>query len=320
MNAHLVTCGSLLTLTLSLFGLPAPAEAAAPPMSRPEIIARAESAIGTKYTWGRESWSPNTSGPGPDCSGFVLKSWEVPRTMLYQEEDGVNASITPRYTTYSFLNNLGPWTSLSSRADLLPGDALVYNDGTGGHIVLYADGDAWNYPIVYEAPYTGARVRRASRYVGSAYQPRRRSGLTDSSILIDNPTAASVGGTDVGGNWKRSTSNPGFYGQDYQVQAATSGTAWARWTPRLPVSGYYNVYMRWTDDWNRASNARVVVATPSSTSTRYLNQRTGGGAWVKIGTYYLGAGYHPTTGSVTIHAGGANGYVVADSVLFALAW
>ena len=316
--ARLCLCVALLAVTVLPIGGASAAEAAAPPLGRPEIIARAESAIGTYYTWGRESWSPDSGGgAGPDCSGFVLKCWEVPRTMLYQEEDGVNATIQPRYTTYSFKNNLGPWSALSSRSQLLPGDAMVYNDGTAGHVVLYAEGDAWNYPIVYEAPYTGARVRRSSRYLGSAYQPRRRYGLTDSSILLDNPTAVSVGGSDVSGNWPRSTSNPGFYGHDYQVRAATTGTAWARWTPRLPSTGYYNIYVRWTDGWNRASNARIQVRTPTSTSTRYLDQRSGGGAWFKLGRYRFDAGYSPSAGSVTIYATGANGYVVADSVLFA---
>ncbi len=307
----------VVALTL-LAWLPAAVQAAAPPMSRPEIIARAESALGTAYTWGRESWSPDAGGgSGPDCSGFVLKCWEVPNTLLYQEEDGVNATIYPRYTTYSFYNNLGPWRPVSDRASLLPGDALVYNDGSAGHVVLYAEGDGWNYPIVYEAPYTGATVRRASRYLSSVYQPRRRDGLTDSSILLDNPTAVSVGGTDVAGNWTRSTSNPGYYGHNYQVRAATTATAWARWTPRLPASGYYNVYVRYTDGWNRASNARITVATPTSWATRYLDQRSGGGSWHKLGRYYLAGGYSPSKGSVTIYATGANGYVVADAVLFA---
>jgi hypothetical protein len=101
------------------------------------------------------------------------------------------------------------------------------------------------------------------------------------------------------------------------VRAATTATAWARWTPRLPATGYYNVYIRWTDGWNRASNAQVTVRTPTAQATRYLNQRTGGGSWYKLGRYYLAGGYSPSKGSLTVYATGANGYVVADAVLFA---
>ena len=138
---------------------------------------------------------------------------------------------------------------------------LVKNDGTSGHVVIYAGGDAWNSPVIYEAPGTGLSVRRTSRYLGSEYQPRRRYDVVDSGIILDNPTAKSIGGTDLGGNWTPSTSRTGYYGKDYQVQGATTATAWARWTPRLPAAGYYNVYLRWTSDPNRASSVQVNINT-----------------------------------------------------------
>ena len=76
-------------LFLALFvmlALPS-AAMAVPLLARDEILARAESALGTEYTWGGESWVPNASDWGPDCSGYVLKCWEAPRSMLYEEED-----------------------------------------------------------------------------------------------------------------------------------------------------------------------------------------------------------------------------------------
>jgi hypothetical protein len=236
--------------------------------------------------------------------------------MLYQEEDGENATISPRYTSYDFFNCTGPWCALADRSLLKEGDALVKNDGSSGHVVIYAGGDAWNSPIIYEAPGTGLTVRRTSRYLGSEYQPRRRNSVTDSGIVLDNPTARSVGGDDLGGNWTRSTSNAGWYGDNYQVCAATSATAWARWTPRLPSSGYYNVYMRWTSGTNRASNADIHINTPAVQCECLINQRTNGGAWYLLGRYYFGAGYSTSNGSVSIFATGANGYVVADAVMF----
>lgn len=305
-------CGGLLAGPLA-----AVAQAAAPVMSTYEIVARGESAIGTNYTWGGESWVPNQAGAGPDCSGLVLKSWEVPQTLLYQEEDGVNADIIPRYTTYHFYYLLGPWSEVSDRSQLRKGDILVRYSGGSGHVVLYDQGDGWNNPIIYEAPYTGAQVRRVSRYLDSSYRARRRDNLGDDSILLDNPTAKSTGGSDVSGNWARSTSNAGYYGQNYQVQAATSATAWARWTPRLPATGYYNVYLRWTSGWNRASNARVHINTTNGQLVRYVDQRSSGGAWVKLGRFYFGEGYSTGSGSISIFATGANGFVVADAVLFA---
>ena len=183
-------------------------------------------------------------------------------------------------------------------------------------MVIYAGGDAWNSPIIYEAPGTGLSVRRVSRYLGSEYQPRRRESLITSGIILDNPTAKSTGGDDLSGNWTRSTSTPGYYGDGYQVRAATAATSWARWTPRLPSSGYYNVYLRWTSHSNRASTALVHVNTATGQYDRYVNQRLNGGTWFSLGRYYFSAGYSTGTGSVSIFATGANGYVVADAVKF----
>ena len=292
------------------------AMAGIPSITRAEIIARAESGIGASYMWGRESWTPNLgSGAGPDCSGYALKCWEVPRALLYQEEDGENSSIYPRYSSYEFFNCLGPWSALSDRSLLREGDLLVKNNGTSGHVVIYAGGDAWNSPIIYEAPGTGLSVRRVSRYLGSEYQPRRRDSLV-SGIILDNPTAKSVGGDDLGGNWTRSISTAGFHGDDYQVRAATTGDSWARWTPRFPSSGYYNVYLRWTSASNRASAALLHVNTATGQYDRYVNQRLNGGTWYSLGRYYFNAGYSTGSGSLSIFATGANGYVVADAVKF----
>ncbi len=311
-----------MSLALAMVGLPLTpvvpaAQAAIPSLTRAEIIARAESGIGTSYTWGRESWTPNLGGGlGPDCSGFALKCWEVPKTLLYQEEDGENAGIYPRYTSYEFFNCLGPWTALSNRSQLKEGDALVKNDGNSGHVVIYAGGDAWNSPIIYEAPGTGLTVRRVSRYLGSEYKPIRRSSVVDSGIILDNPTAKSTGGDDIGGSWTRSTSTSGYYGDNYQVHAATTATAYARWTPRFPSAGYYNVYLRWTSGTNRASAIQVNVNTPSGQYKRWINQRINGGIWVLLGRYPFAAGYSTGTGSISVFATGADGYVVADAVMF----
>jgi hypothetical protein len=295
----------------------APAQAAIPSITRAEIIARAESAIGTDYTWGQESWNPDTaSGDGPDCSGLGLKCWEVPKTLYYQEENGENATISPRYTSYQFYNCQGPWYELSSRSLLQEGDILAKNNGTSGHVTIYAGGDAWNSPTIYEAPGTGLHIRRISRYLGSEYRPIRRESLTESIIVLDNPTAKSVGGTGVGGNWTRSTNVSGYYGDDYQVHAPTSDTAWARWTPRFPSTGYYEIFLRWTSATDRASAVLVTVNTPAGQYKRYITQRINGSRWFSLGQYSFRAGYAPATGGITMYATGVDGYVVADAVQF----
>ncbi len=312
----LIAGGAIFAASLGLLAAPAAQAAGIPTMTRSEIVARAESAMGLMYLWGSESWVPNaTSGYGTDCSGLVLKCWQVPRTMLYQEDDATGADIYPRYTSFEFYRCFGPWTALSSRTLLKEGDILAYNDGNSGHVVIYAGGDDWNSPIVYEAPGTGQKLRRASRYLSSSYLPRRRASILEgSTIILDNSTAKSTGGTDVGGNWTRSTGAPGYYGADFQVRAATTSTAWARWTPRIPAAGYYTVYMRWSAAASRASAAKVTVCSATVNVSTTVNQRVNGGVWNSLGRYYFGAGYRPTMGSITIYATGANGNVCCDAV------
>ncbi len=308
--------GLALSVLFAFVLTPADAQAAIPSITPYEIIARAESAIGTVYTWGQESWVPDSPGvDGPDCSGLGLKCWEVPKTLYYQEEHNVNATFT-RYTSYSFYNLAGPWTELNSRADLRMGDILVKNDGSSGHVTIYYSGDAWNSPIIYEAPGTDLKIRRISRYLGSEYKPIRRDSMSNSGIVLDNPTANSTGGSDVGSNWTRSTNVGGYWGTDYQVHAPTTGTAWARWTPRLPSTGYYEIFMRWTAGTDRSSGSTVTVNTPSGSYKRYINQRINGSRWVSLGTYSFKSGYSTAAGSITLSATGANGYVVADAVMF----
>jgi hypothetical protein len=311
----IAVCLGLALSAIFAFALtPANAQAGIPMMTGDEIIARAESAIGTDYNWGQESWVPDTaSGDGPDCSGLGLKCWEVPKTLYYQEESGENASFT-RYSSYSFYNCVGPWYELDSRADLEAGDILVKNNGTSGHVTIYYSGDAWNSPIIYEAPGTGLKIRRIGRYLGSEYKPIRRYTLGSAGLLLDNPTAKSTGGTGVGGNWTRSTNVGGYWGDDYQVHAATTATAWARWTPRFPASGNYNVYIRWTAGNDRATLAPLTLNTPIGTFKRYLNQRINGSCWYSLGEYYFKAGYSTTAGSLSISPTNADGVVVADAI------
>jgi hypothetical protein len=199
---------------------------------------------------------------------------------------------------------------------LAQGDILVKNNGSSGHVTIYAGGDAWNSPIIYEAPGTGLKIRRISRYLGSEYKPIRRESLSGYDIVLDNPTAKSVGGSGVAGNWTRSTNVSGYLGDDYQVRAATSSTAWARWTPRLPSTGSYQIYLRWTAATDRASTVLVTVNTPAGQYQRFVNQRINGSRWFSLGTYSFKAGYSPASGSITMYATGADGWVIADGAMF----
>jgi len=142
-----------------------------PTMTRSEIVSRAESALGLTYAWGKESWvrtpapvraaiardSPSSAGKcrGPCC---IRKK---------------RAPTRPFPPVHQLRVLQVSWTvvradrPLPARRRRHPG----YNTGLAGHVVIYASGDAWNSPIVYEAPGTGQKregraLLRASTFLG----------------------------------------------------------------------------------------------------------------------------------------------------------
>jgi RHS repeat-associated protein len=92
------------------------------------------------------------------------------------------------------------------------------------------------------------------------------------------------------------------------VQLAPAGAApnSATWSPNL--SGPYELYAKWTDHVNRATNATYTVTHPGGATPVTVNQQAGGGQWNLLGTFNL------TPSSNITLTDQANGYVVADAI------
>ena len=141
------------------------------------------------------------------------------------------------------------------------------------------------------------------------------SAPVDSGIIVDNADAS---GVTVSGTWATSTASSGFWGANYWHDGNTGiGAAPVsknvRFTPDLPEAGDYEVYARWVENANRATNAPIDVVHAGGTSTMVQNQQTNGGKWVLLGTFAFAKG---TSGGVIVRNDGANGYVIADAVRF----
>ncbi|MCK5796289.1 MAG: hypothetical protein KAI47_03845, partial [Deltaproteobacteria bacterium] len=231
--------------------------AAIPTINRDEIIDIAKSGVGSPYIWGGTCWDPkNRSWKGPDCSGYVTTCWQIP-----------NASETTDclphyYTTSTFVNNTTHWTKIS-RDDLIRGDALVYNNGSYGHIILYDAGDKWGAAEVYEARGSAYGVVHRTKTVESKYVARRRDSLGATvpptptyPLMTITTTLASIAGQDKD-FCKQGDSTSVFdliTGQttELQVDITNSGTAkangveiglWAE-VPYLRVV-HWNIFTNW---------------------------------------------------------------------------
>jgi hypothetical protein len=130
-------------------------------------------------------------------------------------------------------------------------------------------------------------------------------------VIIDNGYAA---GVRRRGRWRRHTHVPGYHGGDYEDDGNTAkGVTSMRFIPRLPADGRWTVQMRWTAGTDRASNVPVDIHHAGGVTTRRIDQRESGGAWVPLGSFRFSAGRQ---GSVLLRTDGTDGYVIADAVRF----
>jgi len=119
------------TLSTTIAAAPAQASTVAGPISRTEVLARAQwwiDTYGVIYSQDQADAKPDGDGHTyrPDCSGFVSMAWHLPK--LANGWDRSTDSLAPeQFADTAYLN---------SYDDLLPGDAVL---GVAyGHVVLFA--------------------------------------------------------------------------------------------------------------------------------------------------------------------------------------
>ncbi|MDA3874583.1 MAG: hypothetical protein PF795_11575, partial [Kiritimatiellae bacterium] len=133
---------------------------------------------------------------------------------------------------------------------------------------------------------------------------------TASEVILDNSDST---GVDITGTWTASSWDPGYHETNYLHDGnGGKGTKSVRYTPNL-AAGIYTVSVRYSSSNNRASNVPIDVTYAGGSDYISLDQRSGGGQWVVLGTYSFSAG---TAGNVLISTVGTNGYVIADAVKF----
>ncbi len=138
-------------------------------------------------------------------------------------------------------------------------------------------------------------------------------GAVSVEVIMDNADATGVTQT---GAWTLSASVAGYHGTNFLHDGNTGSTGGKKVTfaPTLPGTANYHVYLRWTTSLNRADNTPVDIVHAGGVQTISVNQKNNNGTWMLIGTYTLA----PGAASVSVRNDGANGYVIADAVKFAL--
>ncbi|HUF82822.1 MAG TPA: hypothetical protein VMN03_16930, partial [Burkholderiales bacterium] len=169
-----------------------------------------------------------------------------------------------------------------------PPDAVVVDNGGAGFSVT----GTW--------PASTA----VSGYLGANYQHHFANGAPPAALVADNASGSSTG------TWPASTSVSGYLGSNYQHHAAGTGSDVFTWTLEVPSAGTYEVYARWTQHANRATNAKYTVNHAGGQDVVTVNQRVSGARWKLLGTYGFDAG-----AALVRLSDEANGYVIADAVM-----
>jgi hypothetical protein len=132
-------------------------------------------------------------------------------------------------------------------------------------------------------------------------------------IIIDNAPVGfqdlQSGGRSFIGTWCKS-GVVGYYGAD-ALYGCGSGSDTYRWTPIIPVTRSYDVYVRWTAYSTRSTTVPYTVQHAAGQTTKTFNQQTSGGVWVLHGRYTLNAG-----AGGYVQVSDVNGQAIADAVRF----
>jgi hypothetical protein len=131
--------------------------------------------------------------------------------------------------------------------------------------------------------------------------------FTSNDIVIDN---GQVGATFTG-TWS-SFPGAGASGADSLVSVG-AGVDTHRWTPSIPTTRTYAVYVWWTSDSTRSDAVTYTVKHVNGQDTLTANQQVGGSQWQPLGTFTFATG---SVGFVEVTDAGGFGTVSADAVRF----
>lgn len=272
------------------------------------------------------AWSASVAWEGADSSSLADPNNDgVTNLLAYALDLPPLTAVSPVDLPFPTLDITpdGPWLSLTYRENTSATD-LIYAVQTSTDLsawsTLVIDGiNVVAETIDSDPDDDGTALLHRVRLKLAANEPRRFLRLNASiddfvigaETLLDNTSAS---GVTFSPGWLQSTSTTGYHGANYSHDNNTNkGSETATYTPSLAGSGSREVYVRWTSATNRASNARYIVTHADGSEVVLKNQRTGGGAWVKLGTWNFNAG---SAGNVVISNTGTDGYVIADALRF----
>jgi RHS repeat-associated protein len=278
--------------------------------------------IGTNYQSHEANGAPpgaimvdNTS-PGFSTTGTWPASTSVAGYVgtNYQVHASNGAPPTAIVADNSSGSAVGTWPTSTSTSGYYGTNYQTHAAGTG------TESFAWTLEVATAGTYeVYARWTAQPNRASNARYTVTHSGGEDTVVVNQQTGSASwqLLGTysfDAGAATVSLSDEANGYVVADAVMLAPPGAApnTATWSLAVPAAGTWNVYARWTQHPNRATNAKYTVNHSGGSSVVTVNQMAGGGTWSLLGAFALEAG--TTTVSVTDQA---DGYVIADAVMIA---
>lgn len=190
---------------------------------------------------------------------------------------------------------------------------------TNGIVEDFLNAEAINQYLVYYLENAGAQV----------FTVRERD-LNPEMVIVDNDGGAAGGYEEVGQGFSMAADagfgdlgqydngqNPMSAGSARVCSTQPAGATFARWTPVIPVAGFYSVSVTYSAGPNRVAEAHYVIHHAGGDAEFLVNQRSHGGTWIYLGTFYFSAGANPEKGSLVLLTDSKlDGTVSADAAKF----
>ncbi len=94
--------------------------------------------------------------------------------------------------------------------------------------------------------------------------------------------------------------NPFLYGTYRTISTSYKENAEAVYTPDIPETGYYAVYITYHSSQNNVSDAHYTVHYYGGETEFKVNQTIGGNTWIYLGTFKFKKGFNQKFGNVTL--------------------
>jgi hypothetical protein len=261
-------------------------------------------------------WLTSIAFTSPVDDTLLPAEYQVDWVHFYAAPAGSQPSVPTGLTATSEQNAQVPlsWSASSGATSYNVKRSLIsggpYTTVVSPTTTSYTDAGLINGTTYY---YVVSAVNSAPLESNDATQVVATPGSAINTVIKDNADAS---GVVITGTWTTSTFNSGYYGTNYIHDGNTGniGGKTVKFTPSIPTTGTYAVYLNWPAAANRATNTPVDVFNGTTTTSYTVNQQLNG-SWALVGTFQLNAG---TTAYVKVRNDGANGYVIADAVKFIL--